>query len=195
MDRERQISHEESTKRQRKGRERPDRRDGERVTERRTHETAVAEPREAPPTRPPGARPSDTAPQPAPGRDELPSRTEVTVEERHVERPRRDTIIVEGRPVVNRVVMAVDYIFLLLYGLLGIRFLLSLLGASEAAGFVRGIQSVTAPFYAPFHNIVGRAQVDGGFIDYPILIALLAYGLLHAAVRGLVRVIGGRQTV
>jgi YggT family protein len=97
--------------------------------------------------------------------------------------------------IVGRVTQAVDYLFILLYGLLGIRFVLALLGASQQAGFVQLINGVTEPFYAPFANIVARPSVNGGFLDFPLLIAVLAYALLHLAVRGLLRLVAGARTV
>jgi YggT family protein len=90
---------------------------------------------------------------------------------------------------VSRVMMGVDYLFYLLYGLLGVRFVLALLGASETAGFVQFINGITQPFYAPFAGIVSRPAVNGGFLDFPVLIALLAYALLHMAIRGLLRLV------
>jgi uncharacterized protein YggT (Ycf19 family) len=93
-----------------------------------------------------------------------------------------------------RIRHAVDYAFGLLYGLLAIRLVLALLGAREGAAFTRFIQSVTEPFYAPFQGIVARPAVDGSYFDAPIVIALLAYLLLHVAVRGLIRVIEGRPS-
>jgi YggT family protein len=95
--------------------------------------------------------------------------------------------------VVGRATQAVDYLFILLYGLLGIRFFLALLGASEQAGFVRFVNGLTEPFHAPFANIVSRPAVNGGYLDFPLLIAVLAYALLHLAVRGLLRLVGGAR--
>jgi YggT family protein len=89
----------------------------------------------------------------------------------------------------------VDYLFYLLYGLLAIRFLLMLLGAREGAGFVRFILGLTEPFYAPFSGIVARPSVNGGVFDFPLIIAMLAYALLHMAVRGLLRLLGGSPAV
>jgi uncharacterized protein YggT (Ycf19 family) len=94
---------------------------------------------------------------------------------------------------VARAVQAVDYLFYILYGLLGIRFVLTLLGASEQAGFVRFIQGLTEPFYGPFSGIVARPAVNGGVLDFPLLIAVLAYALLHMAVRGLLRLLVSRR--
>jgi uncharacterized protein YggT (Ycf19 family) len=97
--------------------------------------------------------------------------------------------------VVARVTQGVDYLFYLLYGLLGIRFVLSLLGASETAGFVQFIFGLTQPFYGPFAGIVARPALNGGVLDFPLLIAILAYALLHMALRGLLRLVAGARTV
>jgi YggT family protein len=97
----------------------------------------------------------------------------------------------QRRHIIGRVTLGVDYLFYLLYGLLAVRFLLSLLGAREGAGFVQFVTGMTAPFYAPFEGIVVRPPVNGGFIDFPLMIAVLAYALLHIAIRGLLRLIAG----
>jgi uncharacterized protein YggT (Ycf19 family) len=96
--------------------------------------------------------------------------------------------------ILGRVTQGVDYLFYLLYGLLGIRFVLALLGASEQAGFVQFVNGLTQPFYGPFAGIVARPSVNGGFMDFPLLIALLAYALLHMAIRGLIRLMAGSAT-
>jgi len=85
-----------------------------------------------------------------------------------------------------------DYVFYLLYGFLAIRLVLAFLGAREGAAFVRLVHGITEPFYAPFRGIVARPGLDGGYLDLPAVLALLAYVLLHVAVRGLLRVIAGR---
>ncbi|MDX6574446.1 MAG: hypothetical protein QOE96_399, partial [Blastocatellia bacterium] len=55
---------------------------------------------------------------------------------------------------VARVSQVIDYLFFVLYALLGLRFLLALLAANSNAGFVQFIVTVTNPFYQPFRNIV-----------------------------------------
>ena len=95
---------------------------------------------------------------------------------------------------VGRILNAVDYAFYVIYGLLGIRLVLTLMGAREGAAFTRLIHRLTGPLYAPFDDIVARPKLDGGSVDFPILIALMGYGLLHVAIRGLVRVIQGRSS-
>lgn len=153
---------------------------------------------------------AETAPEIEPTRVEVERRTgtDRRVVEETVPRDRRvgdRRVIVDGPAsvvtlerrsyIVARAVQGVDYLFYLLYGLLGIRFVLALLGASEQAGFVQFVNGLTSPFYAPFSNIVARPAVNGGVMDFPLIIALLAYALLHLAVRGLLRLIAGSRPV
>src|SRR4029450_4882129 len=69
---------------------------------------------------------------------------EVVETEREVQRSRG----------VARVSQVVDYIFYVIYPLLGMRFLLSLLAARSTAGFVRFIVAASSPFYEPFRGSV-----------------------------------------
>jgi uncharacterized protein YggT (Ycf19 family) len=116
-------------------------------------------------------------------------------EERRVaeRRAAKHESLARRRYTIDRVTHFVDYLFYLLYGVLAIRFLLALLGARETAGFVQFINSLTHPFYVPFAGIVTRPAVDGGMADLPAAIAILAYIVLHLAVRGLLRVIAARR--
>jgi hypothetical protein len=94
-----------------------------------------------------------------------------------------------------RVSQVVDYIFYVIYGLLLMRFLLALLAARSTAGFVQFIVTVTNPFYAPFKGIVASPSVQGGHtLMTPLLIALIAYILLHLAINGLLRMFAHRKT-
>jgi uncharacterized protein YggT (Ycf19 family) len=110
--------------------------------------------------------------------------TEVAETEREVERGR----------ALARVSQVVDYIFFLIYGLLTIRLLLELFNARESVGFVRFINSLTNPFYAPFRGIVAEPSKDGFTLALSIVIALVAYMLLHLAINGLLRLFVHRKT-
>ncbi|MEZ5425227.1 MAG: YggT family protein [Pyrinomonadaceae bacterium] len=89
----------------------------------------------------------------------------------------------------------VDYIFFIIYGLLGIRLLLALFAARSGADFVQFIRSVTEPFYAPFRGIVPSPSIEGGFtLALPIVVALFVYVLLHLAVNGFFRIFVHRKT-
>lgn len=94
-----------------------------------------------------------------------------------------------------RISQVVDYIFFVLYALLGLRFLLALLAARSSAGFVQFVVTVTNPFYAPFKGIVASPADQGGHtLKLPLVIALIAYILLHLAINGLLRMFAHRKT-
>ncbi len=96
---------------------------------------------------------------------------------------------------VARISQVVDYIFFVLYALLGLRFLLALLAARSSAGFVRFIVAVTDPFYEPFRGIVASPRTDGGHtLMLPLVIAFIVYILLHLAINGVLRIIAHRKT-
>ena len=110
---------------------------------------------------------------------------EVVDTEREVERSRG----------LARVSQIVDYIFYVIYALLGMRFLLALLAARSTAGFVRFVVAVSNPFYEPFRGIVASPRTDGGHtLLLPIVIAMVAYVLLHLGINGLLRMFAHRKT-
>jgi uncharacterized protein YggT (Ycf19 family) len=89
----------------------------------------------------------------------------------------------------------IDYMFCLIYSLLAIRLVLVLIGARPGNEFVRLVQTITNPFYGMFRGIVPSPTIDGGFtIAVPILIAIVAYALLHTAINGFLRMIAKRKT-
>lgn len=110
---------------------------------------------------------------------------EVVVTEREVERARG----------MARVSQVVDYIFYIIYALLGVRLLLALLAARSSAGFVQLIYTVTDPLYRPFRGIVASPTAEGGYtLALPIVIAIIVYALVHAGINGLLRLIAHRKT-
>lgn len=110
---------------------------------------------------------------------------EVVSTEREVER---------GRGAA-RISQIIDYIFFVLYALLGMRFLLALMAARSTAGFVQFIVAVTNPFYLPFKGIVASPATDQGHtVMMPIIIAIIAYLLLHLAINGILRMMAHRKT-
>ncbi|MDQ2855637.1 MAG: YggT family protein [Acidobacteriota bacterium] len=110
---------------------------------------------------------------------------EVVDTEREVER---------GRGAA-RISQVIDYIFYLIYALLAMRFLLALLAAHSTAGFVQFIVAVTNPFYAPFRGIVNSPSTDQGHtLLLPIVVAIIAYVILHLAINGLLRLVAHRKT-
>jgi uncharacterized membrane protein len=110
---------------------------------------------------------------------------EVIDTEREVERSRG----------LARVSQIVDYIFWVIYALLGMRFLLALMAARSSAGFVQFIVTVSNPFYAPFRGIVASPSTDAGHtLLLPIVIAIISYALLHLGINALLRMMAHRKT-
>lgn len=96
---------------------------------------------------------------------------------------------------VARISQVIDYLFFVLYALLGMRFLLALLAARSGAGFVQFIVTVTNPFYQPFRGIVSSpATGDGHTLMLPLVIAIIVYILLHLGINGLLRMFAHRKT-
>src|SRR5712692_289308 len=94
-----------------------------------------------------------------------------------------------------RLSQVVDYIFYVIYALLGMRFLLALLAARSTAGFVQFIVTVTNPFYSPFRGIVASPTTGGGHtLMLPLVIAIIVYILLHLGINGLLRMVAHRKT-
>ena len=102
----------------------------------------------------------------------------------------RQGLFTRRHDAVVRVSRVLDFLFGLLYALFAIRLLLELIGARRGAGFVQFIASLTDPFYAPFRGIVPNETLDGSHpIVWSLVIAIVAYMLLHAALRALLRLV------
>ena len=69
-------------------------------------------------------------------------------------------------------------LFGILEGLLGIRFVLGLLGANPAAGFAQFIYRITGPFMAPFMGLFGQPRFEGSVVEFNALVAILVYALI-----------------
>ena len=95
--------------------------------------------------------------------------------------------------VLGVLARVIDWLFGALYALLFVRFLLELFGARTDAGFVRLIRDASDFFYAPFKGMfatttIGTGIGTGHFV-WPLLVAILAYMVLHALIRGLLHLL------
>ncbi len=88
-----------------------------------------------------------------------------------------------------RVSRVIDYLFGILYSLLLIRFTLEFFGARTGAGFFQAIRALTDVFYAPFRGLFPTTPVETGHFEWPLLVAILVYMVLHAGIRGLLRLL------
>lgn len=101
---------------------------------------------------------------------------------------------IERGRVAARLSQVVDYIFFLIYGLLGIRLMLELFAAREGVAFFKLIRTLTDPFYWPFRGLVPSPSTPDGFsLELPIIVAIVVYALLHMAINGLFRMVAHRK--
>jgi uncharacterized protein YggT (Ycf19 family) len=91
--------------------------------------------------------------------------------------------------LIGRIARIVDYLFGILYALLAVRLVLEFFGARRDAGFFRIIAAMTDPFYAPFKGLFATHTVEGAHFVWPLVVAIFVYMLLHAGIRGLLRLI------
>ena|SRR5438128_1181842 len=97
--------------------------------------------------------------------------------------------------VLARISQVVDYIFYIIYALLGMRFILALLAARSGAPFVQFVVAVSNPFYLPFREIVASPTAEGGHtLMLPLVIAIIVYLLLHLGINALLRIFAHRKT-
>ncbi len=96
-----------------------------------------------------------------------------------------------GQVVAARVVW---YIAGLLIALLGIRFLLALLGANTTNAFANFIFSVSHPFVAPFFSLFSyNLRYGASHFEAYTLVAIAVYGLIAYAIAALATITRGRQ--
>ena len=72
--------------------------------------------------------------------------------------------------------------------IIGIRFVLELLGAAQAASFTTFVYSVTAPLVAPFQGIFPIPARHGYLFDGAALLAIVIYLLVTWGIVALVRI-------
>ena len=100
---------------------------------------------------------------------------EKKVVERTSDEPQSDEIIqtsttnTEANYAVSKIVQIVYYITGLIIAILGIRFVLQLLGASRGSTFVDLIYSITEPLVAPFYGIFQNAISYGNACSFLLL--------------------------
>ena len=90
----------------------------------------------------------------------------------------------------NKLIQLVYFIVGVIVALLGIRFVLQLLGASEASGFVNLIYRLTEPLVAPFYGIFQTTVAYGAArLELESLVAMIVYLLIGWGLASLVRLL------
>lgn len=95
---------------------------------------------------------------------------------------------------VARISQVVDYIFYVIYGLIGLEIILDLLGARQSNAFNRFIEAMSSPFLAPFRGLMSDPASGRFQLKLSYIFALIVYILLHLAINGLLRMIAHRKT-
>ncbi|MDQ3239205.1 MAG: YggT family protein [bacterium] len=90
---------------------------------------------------------------------------------------------------LNKTIQILYYVEGVIMALLGLRFVLRLLGASAASGFVGFIYGLTYPLVYPFFGMFRTVLSYGAArLEFETLIAMLVYGILAWILVGLVRI-------
>ena len=93
-----------------------------------------------------------------------------------------------------RTSQVIDYIFYLIYVVIGLRIIFDLFGARESNAFDNFVDAVSSPFLAPFHNLFPD-PVSGRFqLRFSYLAALGIYVVLHLTINGFLRMLAHRKT-
>jgi len=100
----------------------------------------------------------------------------------------------ERARAIARVNQFVDYVFFLIYGLVGLMIGPELLGARNWSGFMRFMTAVTTPLLAPFKGLMPDPAVGSFQLMLSYVVALVVYLLLHKAIKGLLRILVFRET-
>lgn len=94
-----------------------------------------------------------------------------------------------------RASQVVDYLFYIVYGIIGLEIALDAIGARQSAGFKQFIDAIATPFLAPFKGLMPTPGVSSFRFMLSYIVALVVYLMLHMAVNGLFRLFVRRKTV
>lgn len=95
--------------------------------------------------------------------------------------------------VFARISQVVDYIFGIIYGIIGLEIVLDLLGARPSSGFKAFIDRISAPLLAPFNGLMAEPSHGLYRLKLSYIIAFAVYILLHLAINGLLRLMAQRR--
>jgi uncharacterized protein YggT (Ycf19 family) len=95
---------------------------------------------------------------------------------------------------MTRVGQVGEYVFYVIYGLIGLEIVLELLGARQASGFKRFLDAVTWPLLGPFRGLMPDPAVGSMQLMLSYVVALVVYVLVHMALNGLLRLFAQRKS-
>jgi len=91
--------------------------------------------------------------------------------------------------VIARFLQIVDYLFGVLYTLIGFEFVLELSGARDGNAFKRLLDTLTYPFLHPFRTLLPTVTFGGSQLIASYVVALVTYLMLHFAIHRLTRMV------
>ena len=101
----------------------------------------------------------------------------------------------ERSKATARLSQIVDYLFYLIYGVIGLEIVLDAIGARQSAGFKQFIDALAAPLLAAFRGLVQDPGIGRFRFMASYVVALMVYVMLHMAVNGLLRLFFHRKTI
>lgn len=107
---------------------------------------------------------------------------------------RSENDLERGRKLV-RTYQFINYFFYVIYGLVGLMIGLELLGARGGSGFMKMMTTLTLPLLAPFKGVMADPKIGSSQLMLSYVLALVVYALLHAAVKGIFKVLTNREDV
>jgi uncharacterized protein YggT (Ycf19 family) len=98
--------------------------------------------------------------------------------------------VVRGKgEALSRAVRLLDYVFFLIYAVVGLRIFLELLGAREGSGFKQLLDLVSDPLLLPFKGLLPDPGIGPFHLMLSYMVGLIVYALVHLAIRGLIRLL------
>jgi YggT family protein len=111
--------------------------------------------------------------------------------------PAAGTAVVENPRKEHQITVAERVVYLIggiLLAILGLRFLLMLLGANSGAGFANFIYTVSHPFVVPFFGLFNyREQFGASRFEFETLIAIVVYAIVMVVLARIVALPSARE--
>jgi len=89
-------------------------------------------------------------------------------------------------PFVSRVLALVNFVFAVIYTIIGIRIVLEVLGASDTNRFKQIVDRLSAPLLGMFQNLLPTWRIHNFEIPLSFLFALFIYALIHFAIQRII---------
>ena|SRR5579872_5161010 len=117
---------------------------------------------------------------------------EVKVEAEKVAVPAQQVVVPKS---AFRTYQIIYYVLGIIEVLLGFRFILKLLGANPATGFVSFIYSISGVFMAPFRAVFPTAAQGGSVLEWSVILAAVVYLVIAWGLASLLKIMTAKHVV